>query len=90
MNSIASRATWSSRLGVVVAAAVVADIVVEASSRGDSSRGMSDCECEIAISDGSDGDAGGDGVWGWDCLVFGVTGFCLVFGPGAGAAAAGI
>jgi hypothetical protein len=59
MNSIASRASWTSRLGV---AAVVAD--VEASSRGDSSRGMSDCECEceIAISDGSDGDAGGDGV----------------------------
>jgi hypothetical protein len=61
MNSIASRATWTSRLGV---AAAVAD--VEASSRGDSSRGMSDCECEceceIAISDGSDGDAGGDGV----------------------------
>lgn len=38
-------------------------VIVEASSRVDSSRGSSDCEyceCEIAISDGSDGDARGD------------------------------
>jgi hypothetical protein len=86
MNSIASRATWTSRLGVVVAAVVD----VEASSRGDSSRAMSDCDCEcecdIAISDGSDGDAGGDGVWGMACFVFGVTGVCLALGAGVGAA----
>jgi hypothetical protein len=83
MNWIASRATWTSRL--------LGGLSRDDDDDGDdssSSRGMSDCECEIAISDGSDGDAGGDGVWGMACFVLGVTGFCLVLG--AGAAAAGI
>ena len=66
---------------------VVVVVVVEASSsRGDSSRGSSDCEyceCEIAISDGSDGDARGDGVSGI-CFGLRITTFCLVLGAGVG------
>ena len=63
---------------------VLVVVVVEASSRCDSSRGTSDCECEIAISDGSDGDARGDGVWGMACFVLRITSFCLVLGAGVG------
>ena len=69
MNSIASSATWCSRLGL-------GGLVTEAeASCDDNSRGMSGCECEIAISDGSEGDAGGDGVLGIVCFGFGVTSF---------------
>ena len=73
MNSIASSATWCSRLGL---GGLVTEAEADAeASCGDNSRGMSGCECEIAISDGSEGDAGGDGVLGIVCFGFGVTSF---------------